>query len=111
MCQRSTGFTADSRGFTCDCNMGYMGKNCTETACSSNPCQNGASCWPGNGTYTCWCLPGYAGEQCNLGPYITMDGNTPNDRLAGNLSNFGFRYVQELNLSDFSYAPGHSLQR
>ena len=79
--------------------------------CSSNPCQNGASCWPGNGTFTCWCLPGYAGQQCNLGPYIPIDGNAPNDLLAGNWSSFGFHYVQQLNSSDFSYAPGHSLER
>jgi len=35
--------------------------------CSSNPCQNGATCIEGINAFTCTCSPGYAGTTCETG--------------------------------------------
>ena len=35
--------------------------------CSSNPCDNGATCHDGLHTYTCTCATGYTGPNCNRG--------------------------------------------
>ena len=35
--------------------------------CSSNPCQNGASCSDSVDFYNCTCLPGYEGVNCETG--------------------------------------------
>ena len=35
--------------------------------CSSNPCQNGAICFEGIGTYVCQCANGYEGANCETG--------------------------------------------
>jgi hypothetical protein len=57
------------RGFTCHCAPGYSGANCdvdvSDDCSSENPCQNGATCNSGPGTYTsCTCEPGYTGSEC-----------------------------------------------
>ena len=35
--------------------------------CSSNPCQNGATCSDSVDFYNCTCLPGYEGVNCETG--------------------------------------------
>ena len=35
--------------------------------CSSDPCQNGATCVDGDELYTCVCMTGWAGVHCELG--------------------------------------------
>lgn len=35
--------------------------------CSSNPCENNATCNNEINKYTCTCLPGYAGYNCSIG--------------------------------------------
>ena len=35
--------------------------------CSSNPCQNGATCVDGINRYSCTCSPGYNGVHCEVG--------------------------------------------
>ena len=35
--------------------------------CNSNPCQNGAVCFEGIGTYVCQCANGYEGANCETG--------------------------------------------
>lgn len=38
---------------------------CTQhNYCSPDPCQNGATCYPGITSYTCVCVVGYQGDQC-----------------------------------------------
>ena len=49
--------TAESRGHTC-ANIE------TYNECSSNPCQNGATCDDGRGNYTCRCAEGWQGANC-----------------------------------------------
>ncbi|XP_041109909.1 coagulation factor IXb [Polyodon spathula] len=34
--------------------------------CVKQPCQNGAICKDGIGTYACWCLPGFDGRDCEI---------------------------------------------
>lgn len=37
-----------------------------QSACKSNPCQNGATCFNYIGGYECQCTPGYSGKNCTL---------------------------------------------
>ena len=37
--------------------------------CSSNPCQNGATCTDDVNSYTCGCVAGYTGVLCETGVY------------------------------------------
>ena len=39
--------------------------------CSSNPCQNGASCFDGVDFYHCVCASGWQGDRCTEGEEIT----------------------------------------
>ncbi|KAK1163092.1 coagulation factor IX [Acipenser oxyrinchus oxyrinchus] len=34
--------------------------------CAKQPCENGATCKDGIGTYVCWCLPGFDGRDCEI---------------------------------------------
>lgn len=53
-------------GFKCTCEPGFTGKKCQHTIdyCSSEPCQNGATCIDQVDGFACKCRPGYVGLQC-----------------------------------------------
>ncbi|XP_022661641.1 agrin-like isoform X4 [Varroa destructor] len=42
----------------------YNIRECTETACSAAPCQNGGLCEPVGTSYRCECRPGFGGRDC-----------------------------------------------
>ncbi|XP_072048166.1 uncharacterized protein [Amphiura filiformis] len=55
--------------FTCACNIGYNGDGVTctaiNTACTSNPCNNGGTCvTSGSSAYTCQCTTDFMGTNC-----------------------------------------------
>ena len=59
--------------YVCLCPDGWMGENCATDVdeCTSDPCQNGATCSDSSGNvavpvdrYRCSCAPGYANGQC-----------------------------------------------
>ncbi|KAL8599967.1 hypothetical protein ACOMHN_038966 [Nucella lapillus] len=62
--------------YTCSCVRGHTGQHCevapgstvVNTACSPNPCQNGAACSLGTTTtgYMCHCINGYTGTNCQI---------------------------------------------
>ena len=35
--------------------------------CSTNPCQNGGSCYSDQGGYVCECKSGFSGQNCQIG--------------------------------------------
>ncbi|XP_066302870.1 fibulin-1-like [Branchiostoma lanceolatum] len=59
--------------YRCSCSDGHDlsadGFSCVDTdVCRYNPCENGAACHDGNGTYTCQCLSGFKGDNCEFAP-------------------------------------------
>ncbi|CAG9792216.1 unnamed protein product [Diatraea saccharalis] len=57
-------------GYTCLCNEGYSGVHCEIPVdyCSSNPCQHGGSCRPGDSStgFRCECTAEYTGNLCQI---------------------------------------------
>jgi len=88
--------TAYSHPQTCDCgSSGFTGTACQQFVndCSSNPCQNGATCVDGSNTFTCLCTTGFSDSLCgtetcsclNTGSCVT--GQTVFNGLRGNFFN------------------------
>lgn len=52
--------------FQCECNLGYIGKNCIEfiNKCDLNFCFNGGMCIFIDGLFCCECEFGWVGEIC-----------------------------------------------
>lgn len=52
--------------YTCVCPSGLTGTNCETSVdlCTSQPCQNGATCSSDALGYTCECVPGFTGTNC-----------------------------------------------
>ncbi|XP_068136744.1 sushi, nidogen and EGF-like domain-containing protein 1 isoform X7 [Hyperolius riggenbachi] len=52
--------------FLCECQEGYMGKQCELelNECLSDPCKNGGSCQDLPSGFLCTCAEGYVGTQC-----------------------------------------------
>ncbi|CAH0396981.1 unnamed protein product [Chilo suppressalis] len=57
-------------GYTCLCNKGYNGVHCDVPVdyCSSNPCQHGGTCRPGDSftDFRCECTAEYTGNLCQM---------------------------------------------
>lgn len=67
--------TTDSN-YTCDCPMGYSGRNCDQlaSACSSdNPCVNGGTCIQGPSGYMCACPLGDFDEKNNCHQFTSCE--------------------------------------
>lgn len=63
----------------CVCYPGWEGSDCNtdKNECASDPCKNGASCTPGNGTFECACVHPFNGTTCNeCPPGYGWDGST-----------------------------------
>ena len=56
--------------YTCQCKAGSYGHHCEFQSdfdvCSTNPCDNGATCTSGMSGYTCTCPPGFQGRNCEI---------------------------------------------
>ncbi|CAG2161670.1 unnamed protein product [Oppiella nova] len=67
-CKNGGSCTNTGQGwYTCDCPLGYTGKNCEQEidSCAHNPCANGATCKSTtSNNYTCECPLGYSGKHC-----------------------------------------------
>jgi hypothetical protein len=67
-CVNETSFNCsnDEGNYSCECNLGYEGKNCSTADCNSVSCDNGGTCREENvwwGTkWHCDCPPYYAGQ-------------------------------------------------
>ena len=52
--------------YTCDCMLGFQGKNCSDVNCDAGQCLNGSTCHPVSADWgsdwMCNCLPFYGGE-------------------------------------------------
>ncbi|XP_054002675.1 cubilin [Hylaeus anthracinus] len=57
---------ATEHTYRCQCNPGYVGTTCSDTAdpCSPNPCKNNGVCVVSNGAATCDCPSTYTGDRC-----------------------------------------------
>ena len=62
----------------CDCDPGFTGQTCENSACSTNPCQNGGKCLIAWGGYKCVCPGGYFGDTCEHDPckIVVQNGGT-----------------------------------
>ena len=56
--------------YQCRCPNGYYGHHCEFQSdfdvCSTNPCENGATCMTSSAGYTCTCPPGFQGRNCQI---------------------------------------------
>ncbi|XP_055958719.1 adhesive plaque matrix protein 2 isoform X2 [Patella vulgata] len=52
--------------YSCNCAIGYLGKNCDVNLCLPDPCKNGGTCSPVDNGYSCNCPTGYLGENCDV---------------------------------------------
>ncbi|XP_059172114.1 uncharacterized protein LOC131953095 [Physella acuta] len=55
------------RDYTCVCDPGYYGKNCSvsDILCQSYPCRHGGTCVQLSNSYTCQCGRSYTGTNCS----------------------------------------------
>ena len=60
--------------YYCNCSDGYTGLHCEMDIdeCASDPCQNGAECTDGQGTYQCLCHPGWSGKNNTINETGTL---------------------------------------
>jgi len=58
--------TVPRLGLTCACLTGYTGRFCEIQLCSTNPCQNNATCTDKRFGYHCNCTGEFRGRTCNL---------------------------------------------
>ena len=68
-CQNGGTCVDDSNSYTCNCVVGYAGKNCETDIdeCTSNPCLHNGTCTDGINSFTCSCVQGYSGDNCESG--------------------------------------------
>jgi hypothetical protein len=65
-CQHDARCTDRMYGYSCACEVGWSGKNCSDDIdeCGVLPCQHGAACFDGVAQFTCSCLAGFEGNSC-----------------------------------------------
>nr|XP_039268331.1 neurogenic locus notch homolog protein 1-like isoform X1 [Styela clava] len=90
-------FEKDTRGYFCNCMVGYHGLNCQKVfdVCKPNPCGNSGTCSPKLNGYTCKCKAGYGGSTCRL-PIRQRDDCNPNPCKNGKCRSLGegsVRYI------------------
>ena len=83
----------------CDCDPGFTGQTCENSACSTNPCQNGGKCLIAWGGYECVCPGGYFGDTCEHDPckIAVQNGGTEtieDFHCGGNKGSSEFRAIQ-----------------
>ena len=49
--------------------------------CSSNPCENGATCIDGDNKYTCSCAAGFNGDNCETSKFLIILYNVKNVKV------------------------------
>lgn len=56
--------------YQCECKSGFYGHHCEFQSdfdvCSTNPCENAATCMTSLSGYTCTCPPGFQGRNCEI---------------------------------------------
>ena len=101
-CVVATACTDELFNYTCDCYVGFGGKNCdiqcprgydgrycendiSGDSCSPNPCvqANSESCDDGLYDYTCNCKPRYTGKRCEIECPRGYDGRYCNNDISG----------------------------
>ena len=63
--QRGTCRGLGTGDYTCDCDLGFSGKDCDAPACSQNPCKAGGICYlSAADQQRCLCTLGLGGSLC-----------------------------------------------
>ncbi|KAK0393458.1 hypothetical protein QR680_000221 [Steinernema hermaphroditum] len=69
-CGKNAECVPNASGFTCHCNLGYQGEDCSvdidECEKGTHNCQNGATCVNVDGSYYCQCKDEWLGEHCDI---------------------------------------------
>ena len=83
----------------CDCDPGFTGETCENSACSTNPCLNGGKCLIAWGGYECVCPGGYFGDTCEHDPckIVVQNGGTEtieDFHCGGNMGSSEFRAIR-----------------
>ncbi len=100
LCSDFSNCTSSRDSYTCSCDPGYYGTDCSMTSdtsssiCSSNPCLHGGTCTltGGNDEYICQCSNGFTGSNCEINiddcnPDPCLNGGTCQDRIGGYICN------------------------
>ncbi|XP_064617081.1 protein crumbs-like isoform X2 [Liolophura sinensis] len=71
-CKNGAGCENTIGDYSCNCTLGYEGKDCDIANCSYNQCLMGSTCRVEGTIWECDCLPFYEGKQCEIrGPCVS----------------------------------------